>query len=117
MGDTIVDASELLQQILDEAVEGGATSVELTPEPDGLEVCYIVGSTGFGHLISDRKAESALFRLIFERAGLDERERGSMEVELEGKSRTIRVEQFESFGETCLRLHLQEPARRRKRRR
>ena len=112
-----MNASQLLQQILDEAVEAGATSIELTREPDGLEVCYIVGSTGFGHLISDRKAEAALFRLIFERAELDEREQGSMEVQLQGKPRTIRVEQFESFMETCLRLHLQEPPRRRTRRR
>jgi hypothetical protein len=112
-----MNANDLLQQMLEEAIEVGATSIELEREPEGLEVSYMVGDTGFGRLISDRRAESALFRLIFKLADLEERERGTMEVELQGKPRTIHVQQYESFGETCLRLFLQEPQRGKKRRR
>jgi hypothetical protein len=106
-----MNANDLLQQMLEEALEVGATSIELEREPDGLEVSYMVGDSGFGHLISDDETESALFDLIFQLADLEERLRGTMEVELLGKPRTIYVQQYESFGETCLRLFLQKPQR------
>ena len=46
---------EALRDILDRAVDGGADSIELEYVSEGVEVCFMVGSSGFGHVVDLRR--------------------------------------------------------------
>jgi hypothetical protein len=51
------EALQKLQQILEEAINVGADSIELEYVDDGLEVCYIFGGTGVDRF--------TLFRILY----------------------------------------------------
>ncbi len=99
-------ALQKLQQILQEAVNGGADSIELEYVEDGLEVSYLFGGTGLGAVLSDRVLASEIIELIVDRAKLEYKSRGVMSWLLFGKQHYITVEEYDSFGESAFRLIL-----------
>ena len=106
-------ALQKLQQMLEEAVSAGANSIELEYVAEGLEVMYMLGSTGIGDVIDDRVLASGIIRLIIDRAKLARRSRGVMNWTLLGKQYNITVDEFDSFGESAFRLTLGKPRQKR----
>jgi hypothetical protein len=102
-----------LQQMLEEAVSAGADSIELEYVAEGLEVMYVLGSTGSGDVIDDRVLASGIMRLIVDRAKLARRSRGVMNWTLFGKQYNITVEEYDSFGESAFRLMFGKPRQKR----
>jgi hypothetical protein len=102
-----------LQQMLEEAVSAGADSIELEYVAEGLEVMYVLGSTGSGDVIDDRVLASGIIRLIADRAKLARRSRGVMNWTLFGKQYNITVEEYDSFGESAFRLMFGKPRQKR----
>ncbi len=105
-------ATEYLDRVLCDAVESGADTVELERVPEGLEICFLAGGSGMGIVLEDRKLEAELIGLIVRRAGIRDRPTGKMNWKIEGENRTIAVEEYDSFGESCFRLKLDRPRRR-----
>ncbi|MBI4623971.1 MAG: hypothetical protein HY736_12240 [Verrucomicrobia bacterium] len=97
-------AVELLQSILDRAAEVGADMVDLERVPDGLEILYCSGHTGVGGLLETPELEAPLIKLIVRRARLHRKAGGSFTWKVQGRNRTIAVEEYDSFGEACFRL-------------
>jgi len=102
---------QVLQKILEDALREGADAVELEHVDQGLEVCWMFGSTGLGNVLTDRELSRGIISAVVERAGLDTRPRGKMHIDLLGEQRTVIVEEHESFGESSFRLILGEPGR------
>ena len=107
------EALQKLQQMLEEAADAGADSIELEYVAEGLEVMYVVGSTGSGDVIDDRVLASGIIGLIVDRAKLARRSRGVMNWTLLGKQYNITVEEYDSFGESAFRLTLGKPRQKR----
>ncbi len=99
-------AAEYLDRLLHEAVEAGADTVELERVPEGLEICFLKGGSGLGHVLKDQTLEEELIELIVRRAGLENRVKGKMNSDIGGKNCRITVEEYDSFGESCFRLKL-----------
>jgi hypothetical protein len=98
------EAAEYLSGILREAVQTGSDKVELERVPDGLEICFTKAGSGIALMLSDPDLEEALFDLIVQRSGVKKRATGKMEWKVLGKTRSIQVKEYNSFGETCFRL-------------
>ena len=94
-----------LQQIVDKAVisEADAVTIEFAKE-GGLEVLFQFGSTSIGNIFVERELEEIVMSLIFERSGLEESPSGLLHWESRGKNLKIKVEEYDSFGETALKL-------------
>jgi hypothetical protein len=107
-------ALQKLQQILQEAVDGGADSIELEYVEDGLEVSYMLGGTGIGAVLSDHVLASEVIGLIIDRAKLEYKSRGVMSWMLFGRQHNITAEEYDSFGESAFRLILQKPRQKRR---
>ena len=99
-------AVELLQSILDHAAEVGADTVDLERVPEGLESLFGVGHTAVGGLLETPELERPLIRLLVRRARLNRKSGGNFRWDIQGQSRTIAVEEYDSFGEACFRLKL-----------
>ena len=99
-------AFELLQSIIEEAINMGADIVELEYAYEGMEVTYLVGIRGIGSLLKDRTLESSIIDLIIELAKLQNKSSGVMKFVIGDKVHRIKVEEYESFGETSFRLYL-----------
>jgi hypothetical protein len=110
-GNATERATEYLNGLLREAVEAGADAVELERVPEGLEICLLWGGSGAGTVLKDPALETALFGLIARRAGLRERVKGKMDWKVLGENRSITVEEYDSFGECCFRLKLDQAQR------
>lgn len=103
-------AEQQLQTYLEEAVEAGANAIVLEYVPEGLEVCFMFGDTGAGRVLKDSKLAGDLMQLIFDRAGLDTKPKGTMTWLVHGQPLGIAVEQYDSFGECAFRLKLKKKA-------
>ena len=110
---TTLRAPATFQRIVERALAGDADSVSLEPVPEGLEVCWIVGNTGLGTVVSTHEG-NRLTRFIVRAAGLERSDRGTLAMEVAGESRKISVESYEHFGEWAYRLRVL-PTRRRRR--
>ena len=102
-------ASETLQGIIEEALQSGADSIELEYTDGGLEITYMTGQLGLGHVLSDRTLASELLGLIAELARLENKSRGVIVWTHAGKPYPIRVVEYDSFGEPAFRLKLGNP--------
>ena len=102
-------ASEKLQEIIEEALQCGADSIELEYTDGGLEISYMAGHTGLGHILTDRTLARELLGLIVASAGLEDKSRGVITWTRAGKPYPIRVEEYDSFGESAFRLKLGKP--------
>lgn len=102
-------AQEKLQQILEEALNIGADSIELEYSDGGLEVCYILGNTGFGATLADRKLIGEIIGLIIDQAKLEHKSRGVLNWMHLGKQYNITVREYEHFDESAYRLILKKP--------
>ena len=100
------EARQKLQQIIEEAIDIGADSIELEYVDSGLEVCYMLGSSGVGTILADRMLESEIVELIISKAKLEDKSRGVMDWTYLGKRYHILVEEYESFGESAFKLIL-----------
>ena len=96
---------EALRDILDRAVDGGADSIELEYVSEGVEVCFMVGSSGFGQVV-DHDEGQEIISFIVKHAGLERRECGTLQVELHGQPCSIRVKTYDHLGEWAYRLTL-----------
>lgn len=99
-------ATDYLDRLLHEAVDAGADTVELERVPEGLEICFLVSGSGLGKVLKDRTLEHELIELIVHQAGLENRVKGKMNWNISGKTCSITVEEYDSFGESCFRLKL-----------
>jgi hypothetical protein len=99
-------ATDYLDRLLHEAVEAGADTVELERVPEGLEICFLAGGSGLGKVLKDRTLEARLIELIVRRAGLKNQVKSKMNWNISGKTCSITVEEYDSFGESCFRLKL-----------
>ncbi|HKZ77076.1 MAG TPA: hypothetical protein VJ124_02045 [Pyrinomonadaceae bacterium] len=104
---------QMLQSLLEEAIDGGADAIELEYVAEGLEVTFMVGSSGIGSVVDDRMLAAAIIGLIVERAKLQNKSRGVIDWAYRGKSYKITVVEYESFGESAFKLLLQRPGRKR----
>ena len=102
-----------LQNIVEHALAGDADSVSLEPVPEGLEVCWRVGDTGLGTVVSIEEG-NRITRFIVRAAGLERHDRGVLAMEVAGESRKISVESYEHFGEWAYRLRVVSNAKRRR---
>jgi hypothetical protein len=98
---------------MERALAGDADSVSLEPVPEGLEVCWIVGNTGLGTVVSTHEG-NRITRFIVRGAGLERHDRGVLAMKVAGKDRDISVESYEHFGEWAYRLRVV-PIRKRRR--
>ncbi len=99
-------AAAYLNELLDQAARAGADTIELERVPEGLEICFLRAGSGSGTILKDSELEDRLFELIVRRAGLENRAEGTMDWNIGGRDYAIRVEEYESFDETCFRLKL-----------
>jgi hypothetical protein len=83
---------------------------------EGLEVCYESGHLGIGEILDDLEMEAELVGAIVDLADLERRSRGTIRIEALGATRTIAVQEYDSFGESAFRLTLRQSRRQRKRR-
>ena len=81
--------------------------------PEGLEVTWMAGNMGIGTVVSSKEG-NRITRFIVRAAGLEQRNRGVLAVEVAGQSREVSVKSYEHFGEWAYRLSLV-PARKRRR--
>ena len=70
-------------------------------------MCWIVGNTGLGTVVSTEEGNRIT-------AGLEQHNRGVLAMEVAGESREISVESYEHFGEWGYRLRVV-PTRKRRR--
>jgi len=111
---TLVRPPAALQDIVERALAGNADSVVLEPVPEGLEVCWMAGSTGVGTVMSTEEG-NGITRFIVRAAGLKRHDRGVLAMKVAGESREISVESSEHFGEWAYQLRVV-PTRRKRRR-
>ena len=104
---------QMLQSLLEEAIDGGADAIELEYVAEGLEVTFMVGSSGIGSVVDDRMLAAGIIGLIVERAKLQNKSSGVIDWAYRGKSYKITVAEYESFGESAFKLLLQRPGRKR----
>jgi len=102
---TAVRPPVALRNIVERALAGNADSVELEPVPEGLEVCWRVGNTGLGTVVS-RAEGNRITRFITRAAGLERHNPGKMMMEVAGERREVSVETYENFGEWAYRFRL-----------
>jgi hypothetical protein len=96
-----------LQEITDQAIDIGASKVEIEfSKEGGLEVIFISGNVGIGEIHVDESLESAVMELIFDRSGMENAACGVLLCESHGYNHKIQVEEYTSFGETAFRLTL-----------
>jgi len=95
----------ILLEILERALESGADAVTLEHVPEGVEVLYIHGQAGVGHVVAER----GLISHVASRAGLVRRDRGEFSLAVRERRRTVLVEEYQNFGETGLRLRFRKP--------
>jgi len=94
-----------MQEIVDQAVDDSADAVTIEfAKEGGLEVLFEFGSTSIGNIFVDQAHESAVMTLICDRSGLEESPCGVLHWESHGQNLEIQVEEYDSFGETALRL-------------
>ncbi len=105
-----------LNSLIEEALKSGADSIELEYVPEGLEVTYMFGNMGIGEIIDDRSVIREIVRELIREAKLEHQTRGTLQWTSGGKSYKIRVEEYESFGESTFRLVLSKSKQRRARR-
>jgi len=98
----------MLDQILQEAVEDGASSIELEYADGGLEICFMHGSSGLGHIVEDQQIIDTLMSEGVKRAKLENRTQGSFKTEIAGHPWKITVEEYDTFGESSFRLNLKQ---------
>lgn len=93
-----------MQEIVDQAVDAGADAVTIEfAQEGGLEVLFVFGNKCIGDILVERTIESEVMKLIHERAELAEEPCGVMRWESHGQNLEIRVEEYDSFGETAYR--------------
>jgi hypothetical protein len=95
-------SSEFIK-IIDLAVHEGADSITIEYD-DGLEVCNWIGNAGIADVFVDRDFEKELIGYIFEAAKLENKQKGSIVVELHRIEYTINVEEYNHFGESAFKL-------------
>ena len=110
---TAVRPPPALQDIVERALARNADSIELEPVPEGLEVCWRVGDTGLGTVVSNKEG-NRITRFIVRAAGLERHDKGIMSMTVAGERVQVSVEMYEHFGEWAYRLSLV-PARKRRR--
>jgi hypothetical protein len=93
-----------LEAIIENAIEGNATAVELEYVDGGLEIMIMFGNSGIGTVMEDGELIEETIGMLIEKAGLEEETRGEMEWQYKGKMYRIRVQEYENFGETAYRL-------------
>ena len=86
-----------LQDIVERALAGDADSVSLEPVPEGLEVCWIVGNTGLGTVVSTEEG-SRITRFIVRATGLEQHNRGVLAMEVAGESERFPWKAMSTFG-------------------
>lgn len=101
-----------LQSIIETAITEGAEAIELEYVSAGLEVTYVSGNLGIGEVIADRASVKRIMGELIAQAQLEHKSRGMLKWAYGGRSYHIRVEEYESFGESAFRLILKKPKRR-----
>jgi len=98
-------AIQKMQEILDQAIDAGAAAITIEfAKEGGLEVLFEFGNTAVGDILVDQTLEADVITLIYERAGLEEKPFGVLHWESQGQNLEIRIEEYDSFGETAYKL-------------
>ena len=99
-----------LQTLLAKAIRLGADEIELEYFSEGLQVVYVHGQTGAGDVIASHEATRAIIDDLFERAKHERKDRGGFKWAYAGVEHMIRVQTYDSFGESAFRLTFKKPA-------
>ena len=99
-----------LDDVLETAVGGGATSVTFELEPDGLEVAYFHGSAGIGVLVTDRDVEQSILKDLAHRAKLGTRTSRNLRLTIHSNVYDVCVTARDHFGETAYDLQFETAA-------
>ena len=97
-----------LVRVLEEAVQAGATSVELEYEGPDLIVYHNFGNTSLGSACIPKELQQDVIEALVERAGLSRKSKGKMQVRLLGKEYEAGVKEYDSFGESAFTITLKE---------
>jgi hypothetical protein len=101
-----IEAAELLRQIVEQAVDDGAEMIDFERVPEGLEITTFAGASGVGRVLDDRELEDELIRWVDKNTKVGQGSRGTIEIVVHGGKRTVALQRYESFGETCFRIFL-----------
>ncbi len=102
------DPYQELLRVLKEAVRKGVYSIGLEYEGRELMVYYQVGSASLGSARIPNEMQRPVIDELVERAGLDRKSKGKLQVTLLGKNFEVVVEEYDSFGESAFNLTLRE---------
>jgi hypothetical protein len=97
-----------LIRVLEGAVQAGVDSIGLEYKGRDLMVFHCVGPMGLGATRIDDELRQAVIEELVKRAGLDRKSKGKMQIELLGRDYEVRVEEYDSFGESAFNLTLKE---------
>jgi len=97
-------ASQKLKQILEEAINTKANSIDLEYADGGIEVGFWYGNICIGEVFIDRTLESEFIELIVDKSKIKDKSRGIMGWAHLGKQYDIIVEEYENFGESAFKL-------------
>jgi len=98
-----------LQSLIETAIQQGADAIELEYVTEGLEVTYVSGSLGIGEVIANRESIKTIINELVTQAKLEHKRRGTFKWIHAGREYEVRVEEYDSFGESAFRLILKRP--------
>ena len=101
-----------LWSLFETAVQYGADAIELEYAPEGLEATFMRGDVGIGNVIKDDEAIERIIGELVAQARLEHKSRGIFKWIHKQKEYEVRVEEYESFGESAFRLVLKKSKRR-----
>jgi hypothetical protein len=99
-----MNAPRSLDEVLEAAVQVNATAVTLEPEPGGLEVAFLHGSSGVGLLVTDPAHQHAILSELAQRARLGTRVSRNVEFTIGSAVHKVSVSSREHFLETAFDL-------------
>lgn len=94
----MADAERKLVSILTESFLLHADMVEFEYDSEGLEVTHFCGNTGMGKVLKGRELAAEIMAFVDSKS-----KNGRLELSIQGSVRTMRVQWYDSFGESCLR--------------
>ena len=100
-----------LLEMLETAKNGNFDRIELEWQHEGLEVTFFTGSKGVGGIPFEAGEDSAVLELIDAHTKFKPSGQGRCDLSGLGWGTPIDVEEYNSFGESCLRLRLKPKAK------
>jgi hypothetical protein len=96
---------KMLADLLARALEMRADRITLEYNRGELEIFFVSGATGIGHVVDSERAHQ-LFEAIDQQVNLGNRFRGKIKIPLAGVEHAVAVRQYENFDEPAFELKI-----------